>query len=87
METRVVVDRNVISAKILAKEEELDEHSILSLGERDFVIVLEIFFVGRAGDVQDRDHRLPIPALSEGVFELEFQQQAAGSSKGGHGKA
>jgi hypothetical protein len=87
VETIVVVDGNVISAKILAKQEELDEHSILSLGERDFVIILEIFFVGGAGDVQDRDHRLPIPALSEGVFELEFQQQAAGSSKGGHDKA
>jgi hypothetical protein len=82
-----VVNRHIISAEVLAKEEELDEHSILGLGERDFVIVLEISFVGWAVDIQDWDHQLPKSALSEGVFELEFQQQAAGSSEGGHGKA
>jgi hypothetical protein len=68
-----VVGGHIIATKILAKEEELDEHSILRLGEGNFVICIKFGFVIWAVDIQDRDYRLPKSALSEGVFELEFQ--------------
>jgi hypothetical protein len=87
MKVGVVVDGHIIAAKILAKEEELDEHSILHLGEGNFVICIKFGFVIWAVDIQDWDYGLPKSALSEGVFELEFQQQAADSSEDGHGKA
>ena len=82
-----VVDWQFVTGKVLAKEEELNEHYVLGFGDHDFVIVLEIIFIGWAVDVQDQDHWLSGSAQLESGFELEFQQQAAGSLKDRHGRA